>query len=81
MLANVTLIVKTLCKKYKVASNGIDLTKGPFEKLSHSLDGEKIRLWTKEAELAEEKRGKALDIYSLKMDQGVFWLVHIKPGH
>lgn len=65
-------VVKVLCKKYRVASNGIDLTKGPFEDLSQSLEREKLRLWAKEAQLAEEERGEALDIYALKMNQGVF---------
>lgn len=64
------LAVKSLCKKYKAASNGIDLTKGPFEELSQALRPEMLNLWTKEAEKAEQDRGEALDIYSLKMDKG-----------
>ena len=68
----IVFIVKMLCKKYKVASNGIDLTKGPFDDLSRSLEKEKLQLWTKEVQLAEEERGVVLDIYAFKMNQGVF---------
>ena len=44
--------------------------KGPFEKLSLALDAEKLRLWTKEAEKADNKRGEALDIYNIQIDKG-----------
>jgi hypothetical protein len=46
--------------------------KGPFEELSSALDADKLRLWTEEAEKADNERGEALDIYSLQMDKGWF---------
>lgn len=46
--------------------------KGPFEELSLALDANKLRLWTKEAEKADNERGEALDIYNLQIDKG--WL-------
>ena len=48
--------------------------KGPFEELSSTLDADKLRLWTKEAEKADNERGEALDVYNLQMDKGWFWL-------
>jgi hypothetical protein len=36
------------------------------------LDAEKLGLWTKEAEKADNERGEALDVYNLQMDKG--WL-------
>ena len=41
--------VKSLCKKYKAACNGVDLMQGSFEKLSKSLDPTKLELWKKDA--------------------------------
>ena len=46
--------------------------KGPFEKLSSALDIDKLRLWTKEAEKADNEREEALDVYNLQMDKS--WL-------
>ena len=46
--------------------------KGLFEELSSGLDDNQLRLWTKEAEKADNERGEALDIYSLQIDKG--WL-------
>ena len=43
---------------------------GPFKELSSTLDANKLKLWTKEAEKANNKRGEALDVYNLKMDKG-----------
>ena len=59
-------------RKLKVASNGVESHKAPFEELSSALDAEKLRLWTKEAEKADNERGEALDVYNLQMDKG--WL-------
>ena len=44
--------------------------KGPFEELCSALDADKLRLWTKEAEKADEERGEALDVYNIQMDKG-----------
>ena len=44
--------------------------KGPFDELSSALDANKLRLWTKEAEEADNERGEALDIYGLQIDKG-----------
>jgi hypothetical protein len=43
---------------------------GPFKELSSTLDAHKLRLWTKEAEKADNERGEALDVYNLRMDKG-----------
>jgi hypothetical protein len=43
---------------------------GPFEELSSALDADKLRLWTKEAQKADNERGEALDIYNVQMDKG-----------
>jgi hypothetical protein len=44
--------------------------KGPFKELSSSLDPDKLALWTKDAEKADNERGEALDVYNLQMDKG-----------
>ena len=44
--------------------------KSPFEELSSVLDADKLRLWTKDAEKADNERGEALDVYNLQMDKG-----------
>jgi hypothetical protein len=49
----------------------VEATRGPFEELTASLDDDKVRTWTKEAERADCERGEALDIYTLKMDKGI----------
>ena len=43
---------------------------GPFKELSSAVDADTLRLWTKEAEKADNERGEALDIYNLQMDKG-----------
>ena len=43
--------------------------KGSFEELSSTLDANKLRLWTKEAEKADNERGEALDVYNLQMNK------------
>jgi hypothetical protein len=62
--------VKTLLRKHKAASNGVESMKVPFEELSCTLDATNLRLWTEEAEKADNERGEALDIYNLEMDKG-----------
>ena len=64
------MIVKTLLRKLKAASNGVESMKGSFEELSSALDTDKLRLWTKNAEKADNERGEALDVYNLQMDKG-----------
>jgi hypothetical protein len=64
------MIVKTLLRKHKAASNGVESMKFPFEELSSTLDPKKLKLWTKKAKKADNERGEALDIYSLQMDKG-----------
>jgi hypothetical protein len=59
-------------RKHKAASEGVESMKGPFEELSSALDENKLKLWTKEAEKADNERGEALDLYNLQMDKG--WL-------
>jgi hypothetical protein len=68
---NLLLItVKSLLRKHKAASDGVESMKGPFEELSSFLDPDKLALWTKEAEKADNERGEALDVYNLQMDKG-----------
>jgi hypothetical protein len=62
--------VKTLLRKFKAASNGVESMKEPFKGLSSALDADKLRLWTKEAEKADNERGEALDVYNLQIDKG-----------
>ena len=64
------MTVKTLSKKLKAASEGVETMKGPFEELSSALDADKLRLWTKEAESADNERGEALEIYNVQMEKG-----------
>ena len=64
------MTVKTLLRKLKAASNGVESMKGLFEELSSVLDIDKLRLWTKDAEKADNERGEALDIYNLQIDKG-----------
>jgi hypothetical protein len=78
--------VKTLLRKLKAASEGVESMKSPFEELSSALDADKLRIWTKDAEKADNERGEALDIYNLQMDKGLFtvfrkilWLIIIIP--
>jgi hypothetical protein len=64
------MTVMTLLRKFKAASEGVESMKGPFEELSSTLDVDKLKLWTEEAEKADIERGEALDIYSLQIDKG-----------
>jgi hypothetical protein len=64
------MTVKTLLRKYKAASDGVESMRGPFEKLSSALDADKLRLWTEDAKKADNERGEALDVYNLQMDKG-----------
>ena len=64
------MTVKTVLKKFKAASHGVESMKGPFEELSFALDADKLRIWTKKAEKADNERGEALDVYNLQMDKG-----------
>jgi hypothetical protein len=64
------MIVKTLLRKFKAASDGVESMKHPFEELSSALNADKLRLWTKEAEKADNEKGEALDIYNLQIDKG-----------
>ena len=57
--------MKTLLKKLKVAFNEVKSMKVPFKGLSSVLDANKLKLWTQEAEKADNERGEALDIYSV----------------
>ena len=66
------ITVKTLLKKQKAAFDGVKLVKCPFEELSSALDVDKLRLWIKKAEKADNERREALDVYNLQMDKG--WL-------
>jgi len=68
---NVTwLAVKGLCRKYEAACDGMNLTWGPFEELTDSLDQDKVKHWQETAGNAAALRGDALDIYTLKMEKG-----------
>lgn len=64
------MTVKTLLRKLKAASNEVEYLKVPFEEHSSALDADKLKLWTKEAEKADNERGEALDIYNVQMDKG-----------
>jgi hypothetical protein len=64
------MTVKTLLRKLKLASNKVEYFKVPFEEHSSALDADKLKLWTKEAEKADNERGEALDIYNVQMDKG-----------
>jgi hypothetical protein len=66
------ITVKTLLRKFKAASNGVETVEGPFKELSSAVNADILRLWTKEAEKADNERGEALDIYNVQMDKG--WL-------
>ena len=68
------MAVKCLCRKYQAASEGINLTKGPFVELTESLDPDKVNGWQEAADNAAAQRGDALDIYTLKMEQGLLLL-------
>lgn len=76
-----TLKVKSLCRKHKAASQGLNVTKGPFEELAASLDNLKVEEWHKKVERAEQERGEALDIYMLKMDKGGLPFSWLFPEH
>jgi hypothetical protein len=82
------MAVKTLLRKLKAASDGVETMKGPFEELSSALDADKLRLWTKEAERADNERGEALEIYNVQMEKGqllffskVPLLIILPPSH
>ncbi|KAG1720096.1 hypothetical protein EDB19DRAFT_1966009 [Suillus lakei] len=64
-------LVKTLLKKHKRAIKGISNTKPPFDELTCSLDNEKIAIWENDEKKAMEERGEYLDIYQLKINQGI----------
>jgi len=65
------ITVKSLCKKYKAASEGVNLTRGPFEELTASLDQVKVKQWQEAANNAASQRDDALDIYTLSMEKGL----------
>ena len=48
----------------------MNLTRGPFEELTASLDVNKVEIWKRAADNAASQRGDALDIYTLKMEKG-----------
>jgi len=48
----------------------MNLTWGPFEELTDSLDQDKVKHWQEAAGNAAALRGDALDIYTLKMEKG-----------
>ena len=62
--------MKCLCRKYDTAVDGMNLTKGPYEELSNSLDPDKVKCWREAADTAASTRGDALNIYTLKIDKG-----------
>ena len=64
------MTVKTLLRKHKAASDGVESMKGPFEELSNAIGVKNLKLWTKEAEKADNERGEALNIYNLQIDKG-----------
>jgi hypothetical protein len=66
------MTVKTLTRKFKAASHGVESMKEPFEELSSVANAKNLRLWIKEAEKADNERGEALDVYNLQMEKG--WL-------
>ena len=68
-LSHTLITMKTLLKKLKVASNEVESMEVPFEGLSSVLDANKLKLWTQEAEKADNEREEALDIYSVQMDK------------
>lgn len=79
LVRNLTcILVDTLCKKYHKALEGVEKTQGPLEELTQSLDCEKIQLWSQKADYASEQRGEALDIYMLRMDQGICFSTSLK---
>jgi hypothetical protein len=49
-------------RKFKAASNGVETVEGPFKELSSAIDADILRLWTKEAEKANNERGEALNV-------------------
>ena len=51
-------------------SDGVESIHGPFEELSSALEIDKLQLWTKEAEKADNERGENLDVYDLQIDKG-----------
>ena len=65
------MTLKCLCRKYQAACDGMNLTKDPFVELTESLDHDKVNGWQEAANNAAVKRGDALDIYTLKMEQGL----------
>ncbi|KAG9317918.1 hypothetical protein JVU11DRAFT_2150 [Chiua virens] len=66
---NLIGMVKSLCRKYRNACTGLELTEGPFNQLTTSLHETKVMEWTQQALRAEYERGEALDVYAMRLDK------------
>lgn len=53
------------------ALEGVKETKRGYDGLTHALDAELIQKWQKEEEKANKMRGDYLEIYDIKLDQGL----------
>lgn len=62
---------KSLCKKYKAAVEGVKVMKVAFADIDEQIkDSQKKAEWRLAEEKAMTDRGKALDIFNVRVDHG-----------
>lgn len=66
-----SFLVPTLCKKFEKATIGVKETSEAFHELSAALDRNLVKNWRKEEQNAQVKRGEALRIYDVHLEQGI----------
>jgi hypothetical protein len=64
------LPVSSLCKKFEKAVIGLKDTSEAYFELSAALDGKLVKSWQKDEEKAQVKKGEALRIYDVQLEQG-----------
>ncbi|KAG1890021.1 hypothetical protein F4604DRAFT_1673521 [Suillus subluteus] len=66
---------KALCRKFRQAVKGVADSKMAFEKLDQTANANQVREWEEQEKLAQQRRTidpKAMDIYEVRMQKGVW---------
>ena len=65
-------IVDLLCRRYREAMAGLAEASQAFHELDPKIKPAQREMWLKAERLAMKKRGKALDIYHVKLEKGMY---------
>jgi hypothetical protein len=60
-----------LRQKFQKAIKGVQETSDAYRELTLALDNGLVEKWKKDEEKATTERGDALDIYNIKLQQGI----------